>query len=61
MADFLAALGLLLVIEGILYAAFPAAMKRFVAAALQVPEGTMRGVGLAAALLGLFVVWLVRG
>ena len=61
MGDFVAALGLVLVIEGVLYAAFPAAMKRFVAAALQVPEGPMRGVGLAAAVLGLFLVWLVRG
>ncbi len=61
MADFAAALGLLLVIEGVLYAAFPEGMKRMVRVALDMPASTMRASGLGAAVLGLVIVWLVRG
>lgn len=61
MADFAAAVGLLLVIEGVLYAAFPEGMKRMVRVALEMPPSTMRVGGLGAAVLGLVVVWLVRG
>lgn len=61
LADFLTALGLVLALEGLLYAAFPEAMKRMVAAVLQMPPGTIRAVGLAAAAIGVIVVWLVRG
>ena len=60
MSDFLAALGLVLVIEGVLYALFPDAMKRFVRLALEMPSATMRAAGLFSAILGLVVVWLVR-
>lgn len=61
LADFLTALGLVLALEGLLYAAFPEAMKRMVAAVLQMPPGTIRAVGLVAAAIGVIVVWLVRG
>ena len=61
MADFLAAMGLLLVIEGVLYAAFPEGMKRMVRLALEMPSSTMRAGGLGASVLGLVIVWLVRG
>ncbi len=61
MADFAAALGLLLVIEGVLYAAFPEGMKRMVRVPLDMPASTMRASGLGAAVLGLVIVWLVRG
>ncbi len=60
MSDFLAALGLVLVIEGVLYALFPEGMKRFVRLALEMPPATMRAAGLFSAILGLVVVWLVR-
>jgi uncharacterized protein YjeT (DUF2065 family) len=61
MADFIVALGLVFVIEGIVFAASPAAAKRAVTAILDTPEITLRVLGLLSALLGLFVVWLVRG
>jgi uncharacterized protein YjeT (DUF2065 family) len=61
MTDFLAALGLVLVIEGALYALFPEAMKRLVRSALEMPATTMRAAGLFSAVLGLIVVWLARG
>lgn len=61
MSDFLAALGLVLVIEGVVYAAFPAGLKRMMESALGMPETTLRTGGLVAAATGLFIVWLVRG
>lgn len=61
MSDFLAALGLVFVIEGLVFAAFPGAGKRAVAAMLATPEPSLRAVGLVSAVFGLVVLWLVRG
>jgi uncharacterized protein len=61
MTDFLAALGLLLVIEGVLYAAFPRTMKRIVAHLVTTPEEQVRWIALGSAVLGLAIVWAVRG
>lgn len=61
MADFVAALGLVLVIEGLVYAAFPAAAKRALSVLFETPESQLRAAGVAAAVLGVVIVWLVRG
>lgn len=61
MRDLLTALALVLVIEGVLYAAFPAAMRRAIEAALALPESTLRIAGLAAAVVGVAAVWAIRG
>jgi hypothetical protein len=61
MSDFLVALGLVFVIEGIVFAAFPEAAKRAVTAMLETPDTALRMVGLASAVLGLLLVWLIRG
>jgi uncharacterized protein len=60
MSDFLVAIGLLFVIEGILFAAFPLGAKRAIVAALDMPDGRLRIVGLVSALVGVVIVWLVR-
>ena len=60
MSDFLVALGLVFVIEGIVFAAFPEAAKRAVTAVLETPVPVLRTVGMASALLGLLLVWLAR-
>ena len=60
MTDFLAALGLVLAIEGIFLAAFPLGTKRAMAAALETPDGRLRIAGLISALIGVVIVWLVR-
>jgi len=59
--DFLTALALVLVIEGVLYALFPDAMKRMMVRAMEMPPGALRAGGLAAAATGVFLVWLLRG
>ena len=61
MYDFLAALGLVFVIEGLVFAAFPAHAKRAVQSVVETPEMTLRVVGLGSAVIGLILVWLIRG
>lgn len=61
MQDFLVALGLVLVFEGLVFAAIPGLAKRSLAAVLETPEPVLRSVGLLGAVLGLIVIWLVRG
>jgi len=61
MTDFLAALALVFVIEGLVFAAFPEAAKRAVIAMTQTPDQGLRLVGLLSAVLGLAMLWLVRG
>jgi uncharacterized protein YjeT (DUF2065 family) len=61
MGDLIAALGLLLAIEGLTFAAFPGAARRAAAEIAQAPESLLRWVGLGAAALGVLVLWWVRG
>ena len=60
MSDFLAALGLVFVIEGLLFAAFPAHAKRAMESVLATPENSLRAIGIGSAIVGLIVLWLVR-
>lgn len=54
------AIGLVLVIEGALYALFPAAMKRMALSIERIPPSSLRSAGLLAATAGVGIVWLVR-
>lgn len=60
MQDFLTAFALVFVIEGTLYALFPEAMRRAAARALLIRPQVLRMAGLAAACIGVMLVWLVR-
>lgn len=60
MTDFLAALGLAVVIEGLVYAAFPDQMKKWLVAIAAMPSPRIRAVALAAAAIGLVLLWVVR-
>jgi hypothetical protein len=59
--DFLAAIGLVLVIEGLFYGGFPQLARRLGADVQAMPENLLRIGGLASIALGVLVVWLVRG
>jgi uncharacterized protein len=61
MSDFLAALGLVFVIEGILLAAFPGGAKRTMASVMELADGSLRIAGIIAAVVGVAIVWLIRG
>jgi uncharacterized protein YjeT (DUF2065 family) len=60
MVDLVAALGLALAIEGIVFAAFPDAMQRAMLDAAQSPKERMRLVGIVSAALGVVIVWAAR-
>jgi uncharacterized protein YjeT (DUF2065 family) len=60
MLDLIAALGLALAVEGILFAAFPDGMRRAMFEAAHSPSDRMRLVGILSALAGLGIIWLVR-
>ena len=61
MTDFIVALGLVFVIEGIVFAASPGAAKRAMAHVLDTPDGPLRIIGIGSAILGVILVWLMRG
>lgn len=61
MSDLIVALGLVLVIEGIIYGGLPQVAKRLAAEVLTIPDSTLRIAGIGAAILGLVIVWAVRG
>jgi uncharacterized protein YjeT (DUF2065 family) len=61
MIDFLAALGLFFAIEGIFLAAFPGGAKRTMASVMELPDGSLRIAGIISAVVGVFIVWLIRG
>lgn len=61
MDDLMTGLALVLVVEGVLYALFPGPMQRMIVQALAMTESQLRAAGLAAAVLGVAAVWLVRG
>jgi len=60
-SDLVTALGLVLVIEGLLLALFPDALKRMLAEVLTKPSQSLRVGGVVSAAIGVAVVWLVRG
>jgi uncharacterized protein YjeT (DUF2065 family) len=61
MSELLIAIGLVFVIEGLTLAAFPGHTKRVLTSVLETPDGVLRLVGLLAALVGLGIVWRIRG
>lgn len=61
MWDLFTALGLLLAVEGILFAAFPDATRRAMLEAAQSPRDRIRLFGLASAFVGVAILWFVRG
>jgi uncharacterized protein YjeT (DUF2065 family) len=60
MRDLATAIALILVIEGILYALVPDAMKRLAVRTMSMPAQTLRAAGLIAACLGVALVWVLR-
>ncbi|MFW5679826.1 MAG: DUF2065 domain-containing protein [Pseudomonadota bacterium] len=61
MIDLLVAVGLVLVIEGLLWAGFPEQMKEAVRRLGDLPAAVLRQGGLAAMAVGVLIIWWVRG
>ena len=60
MAELVAALGLALALEGLVFAAFPDAMQRAMREAAETPRERMRLVGIVSAVVGVLIVWAAR-
>ncbi len=61
LGDGLTALGLVLVIEGLVLAVTPEGAKRAWAMLIARPSAVLRAVGLGAMAAGVLLVWFVRG
>ncbi len=60
MTEFLMALGLVFVIEGLLYALVPGQLKRMLQTMRELSDDQLRMGGLSAVAFGVVIVWLVR-
>ena len=54
---FLCVIGMVMIIEGLPYFAFPDKMKFWVRKVMELPEGSLRRFGLVLMVLGLFLVY----
>ncbi|MGI9436493.1 MAG: DUF2065 domain-containing protein [Geminicoccaceae bacterium] len=60
MSDLATGLALVLVLEGILWALATDSMKRAALMAVELDNNQLRAIGLIAAAVGVFVIWLLR-
>jgi uncharacterized protein len=61
MTDFVVAIGLVFVIEGLLFAAFPEMAKKALQSVIEAPDQFLRIVGISSAAIGVVLIWLIRG
>ncbi|MEW5424736.1 DUF2065 domain-containing protein [Amorphus sp. 3PC139-8] len=61
MSEFLVAIGLVLAIEGTLYATMPGGLKAMMRQAIGMSDQALRIGGVVALAAGVLIVWLVRG
>ena len=60
MKDLLTALGLLLFIEGLLFAIFPTRIKNMLKIIEKIPETKLRSTGVFFLILGFLIVWYIK-
>ena len=61
MNELIIAIGLLFVIEGLLYSIFPDQMKSMMQKMKDIPSSNLRTGGLFFALIGFIIVWSIKG
>ncbi len=61
MADLAVAFGLVLDLEGLMWALSPGLARRLLEMASEVPPADLKKAGWAAVAIGAFIVWLIRG
>jgi uncharacterized protein len=60
MGDLITVLGMVLVLEGLPYFAFPGTFKIWIRQMLEMPDSRLRVYGLLSMLLGLILIYLAR-
>ncbi len=55
------AIGLIFILEGVGYAAFPGHMRRMMGQLLETGDETLRVIGFVAVFVGLVVIWFILG
>ena len=60
MKELITALGLLLFIEGLLFAIFPTRIKNMLKAIEKISENKLRSVGVFFLILGFLIVWYIK-
>jgi uncharacterized protein len=60
MSELLTVIGLILVLEGLPYFAFPEKFKTWIRKVVEMPEGQLRIYGLVSMLIGLLLVFVAR-
>ncbi|TAK49016.1 MAG: DUF2065 domain-containing protein [Xanthobacteraceae bacterium] len=60
MADFLVGIGVLFVIEGLIFAGFPNWARVGMVRAINTPTTWLRTIGVLSAVGGLILIWLIR-
>jgi uncharacterized protein len=58
--DFLIGVGVLFVLEGLMFVASPTWMRRAMKSAMATPDNVLRAVGIGSAVAGLILIWVVR-
>jgi len=61
MKELIVAIGLLLVIEGLVYTIFPDQMKSMMKKMQELSTSNLRTGGLFFALIGFIIVWIIKG
>ncbi len=60
MKDLITVLGMVLVLEGLPYFAFPETFKSWIRRMLELPDSRLRVYGLLSMMIGLFLIYLAR-
>ena len=60
MKDLITALGLLLFVEGLLFAIFPTRIKNMIKVIEKIPETKLRSAGILFLILGFLIVWYIK-
>ena len=60
LSDLVVAVGLMIVLEGALYALFPDSMKKIMQQVIGMPSPGLRKYGMFAVVTGFIIVWMVR-
>ena len=61
MQELIIALGLFIVLEGLIYALFPNGVKKMAEQLPMVPDQSLRTFGVVVVALGVLVIWFVKG